>query len=74
MPSVFCGSEGQVTYVVLTFADTISSTLLAMSSSVMRLMWPLRTAARTQPELQPRGWSVHTAATRRSPQESRAEV
>lgn len=44
MPSVLAGSAGQVMYVVLTLVPSISSTLLWMSSSVTRLMWPFWTA------------------------------
>ena len=44
MPSVFLGSAGHVMYVVDTFTPAISSTDDWMSLSVMRLMWPLRTA------------------------------
>lgn len=43
IPSVFCGSDGQVMNVVEMFVDMISSTLDWMSLSVMRLMWPFIT-------------------------------
>ena len=43
MPSTFLGSAGHVTYVVDTLVPQISSTLLWMSPSVMRLMWPFLT-------------------------------
>jgi len=43
MASVFLGSSGHVMKLVLTFVPMISRTDEAMSGSVMRLMWPLRT-------------------------------
>lgn len=44
MPNVFLGSAGHVMYVVDTLVPAISSTDDWMSASVIRLMWPLRTA------------------------------
>ena len=44
MPSTFLGSAGQDTKVVDTLVPQISSAEDWMSGSVMRLMWPLRTA------------------------------
>lgn len=44
IPSVACGSAGHVMKLVLTFVPMISSTLLWMSPSVMRLMCPFLTA------------------------------
>ena len=53
MPKVFLASAGHVTKLVETFVPMISRTEDWISTSVIRLMWPLRTAV----DKKKKGWT-----------------